>query len=529
MSSFVRVALATLLVGASLTVWGTAPQKQGRILVKRSWRNEPTKVTKVKVKGKDIKPGENFLDEDDWLRGLTIRMKNTSVGKSIIFIELILDFSDDPDDASAPAWTIFYGHPTPATASASVERKPIPPGESVDLTLSGVEYDNLREFLGQSGHAGSVKKVEVTLGQVVFDDGTRWSAGRLWRKDPDDPDGWTPLGQKRRPSSIMERFTAAGPSKSGGFEMRMSPAGFQPGEFSLIRKSAVVSTNPVLERCGQVYSEQPVHCTIKTRDNVPCRTTIKQAYLAFDYYPFDSSIKTRKFPCRDPDGLSSCSPTEWKSVNYATSCLVLVSGECNQQPCPYGGEWDPEACECFLPASPVLIDVLGDGYDLTDVTRGVDFDFNGDSLTRRVGWTTKNSDDAWLVLDRNGNGAVDDGRELFGNYTPQPPSGERNGFLALAEFDASANGSNADGLIDSRDAIFGALRLWQDVNHNGISEPGELYTLPSLKVASIGLDYKESKRTDEHGNQFRYRAKVDGVKKSGVGRWAWDVFLVSEP
>ena len=214
-----------------------------------------------------------------------------------------------------------------------------------------------------------------------------------------------------------------------------------------------------------------------------------------------------------------CDDSDGSTYPGATTMCEAMDRNCNN--IDDRSEPDPAWC-----GSPVLIDIAGNGFDLTSNTNGVSFDLTGIGALR-WSWTAVDSDDAWLTLDRNGNGAIDSGAELFGCITPQPPSTTPNGFRALAEYDKSTQGGNGDGEINSRDTVFSSLRLWQDLNHNGVSEPNELHTLPALNVSALHLDYKESKRTDEHGNRFRYRAKVDDSKEATVNRWAWDVFLTT--
>ena len=218
-------------------------------------------------------------------------------------------------------------------------------------------------------------------------------------------------------------------------------------------------------------------------------------------------------------------------VTYPTS--GCVTGLYYQGPCTRSDafrsrceDYDDALCACLGGGymSPIVIDVDNSGFSMTDAAGGVVFDMLKDGVPLGLSWTTAGSTNALLVLDRNANGTIDNGEELFGDITPQPASSTPNGFVALAEFDRPANFGNGNRKLDSQDAIFSQLRLWQDTNHNGYSESSELRPLAGL-ISAIDLDFKESRRTDQHGNQFRYRAKVYDVKGDHGGRWAWDVFL----
>jgi hypothetical protein len=174
--------------------------------------------------------------------------------------------------------------------------------------------------------------------------------------------------------------------------------------------------------------------------------------------------------------------------------------------------------------SPIVLDVKGVGFHLTDQANGVMFKFYGGSK-QQVAWTDPAYGNAWLALDRNNNGSIDDASELFGNLTPQPSSPNRNGFLALAVYDLPKNGGNGDGFITAADSIFPHLLVWTDKNQNGISEPDELQTVAQAGFTSIALNYNAGHYKDQYGNIFRYHSQV-GMDRLLFDHQVYDVYLV---
>ena len=159
---------------------------------------------------------------------------------------------------------------------------------------------------------------------------------------------------------------------------------------------------------------------------------------------------------------------------------------------------------------PLILDIGGDGIRTTNAAgSNAYFDFAGDGVRTRTGWVS--AGDGFLVLDRNHNGTIDSGVELFSNFTPLTNGTlAASGFDALREFDA-----NHDGLIDRKDAVWSSLRIWRDANGDGTSQAGELLTLDQLGIISINLSKDGTVSALENGNMVRgsgtFVQMVDGV------------------
>jgi len=144
--------------------------------------------------------------------------------------------------------------------------------------------------------------------------------------------------------------------------------------------------------------------------------------------------------------------------------------------------------------SPIVLDLDGDGVETLSVDGGSYFDHEGDGFAESTGWV--GADDGLLVWDRNGDGIINDGTELFGSNTLMSDGSKaENGFSALNELD-----SNLDGKIDQNDAAFSNLQVWQDINGDGNSTENEMYTLEQVGVSAINTSYVDSSIVDAQGN-----------------------------
>ncbi|HEX7150030.1 MAG TPA: hypothetical protein VF618_00985 [Thermoanaerobaculia bacterium] len=196
--------------------------------------------------------------------------------------------------------------------------------------------------------------------------------------------------------------------------------------------------------------------------------------------------------CKEPAPDGTCPPT-------GSACLP---------------ETPPEECQL----SPIVINVDRGGYRLSGPDDPVQFDLDADGALDTITWTARGEGMAFLALDLNGNNWIDDGSELFGNYTRISGDTAANGFVALAQYDR-----NGDRRIDERDPIWSALVLWADVNHDGVSQREEMGAVAATEITALDLDYVTSGRSDPAGNTYRFQARL---QRGPAAHPYYDIFFL---
>jgi hypothetical protein len=457
---------ATLVV--LLTVVVCSGQTTSQKLSIRNAVNAPVEVVKVKINGGQLSPGDKIAPTLNWPSKLEVTVKNITE-EPVSYVEVAV-FSDRDNTLGVRAFNSFL------TFGATKSYTPVflQPNETVVLTHTFT-----------AGDVFDFSEAQLELRSVYWnnDDSYFWHLGSKLRRRSDG-DGYD---IDRQPAA---KYTF--------------PKSFVP-TVEYVKAAALPAPTPPNQYCTKIKSGTgKAQCDVAC-GFVPCeatydRFTVPGPGMNCIDADCDTNIKQENRPCTKP-------PTCDYLACLAQDKEVQV--------------WN---VMCFPAGTdPVIVDVAGNGFSLTDFDSGVLFDYAAVGIRFKIAWTAPDSDDAFLALDRNGNGAIDDGSELFGDVTRQPrDSWVRNGFEALATLD-----SNQDGVIDKTDERFKDLLLWQDSNHNGISEPDELHKLKDSGLKVIDCHYKPARRTDQFGNQFRYRAKLKDTRDAQIGRWAFDVFLAS--
>ena len=167
--------------------------------------------------------------------------------------------------------------------------------------------------------------------------------------------------------------------------------------------------------------------------------------------------------------------------------------------------------------APLIVDTTNTGFKLSDPSKGeyVTFDIRGDGTLAKLSWPHHGSGNAWLTVDLDGDGVIENGKELFGNFSAYADHGvanypNPNGFNALSWYDQAAQGGDGNLIIDKNDAVWSKLRLWIDghcwkePDVPCKSRPDELHDLESEGITSISLVWGGSYKVDDVGNEFKF-------------------------
>lgn len=349
------------------------------------------------------------------------------------------------------------------------------------------------------------------------------------------------------PPSITSVSPNNGP-RTGGTRITITGSGFSAG--STVKVGGTNCLDPVLTGTTQIVCTTPAHVpgavglVVTTPAGVSCSTTYtynatseiscyqlvrqSRSYGDASYREFAAAFLPKRtgLDLRNGMGFEATAPFLYDTTAVATGyfpnrvrvrnpptgvqnapypssisagglTVALMTGSCVGTP----------SCGAYYTQfySPLVIDLQGKGIALSAPNAGVKFDIEGTGEKLPISWPTNPQNSVFLVLDKNNNGKIESIHELFGNNTVGPDGATaRDGFAALAKYDL-----NRDRFITSQDAVFNQLRVWKDLNKNGTTEAGELFTLQSAGIRDIDLNYiNVNERNDFYGNETLERSVI---------------------
>jgi hypothetical protein len=365
--------------------------------------NEPLKIISFDVQGKKILSGEKFPDSDTWTKTLSINVQNSS-GKKVSHIGIGIFFVRPKDQENVPIfhYSLIRGNKKSALkllASGFEFASSESADKSTKMVLSDKEYREVRESLDQLGYPVKIEKIQVQIEEIVFEDGKLWSLGSWYKMDPDDPDKLIRLKDEDKGS---ENKTATFSSENAN-ERCYSPyygdrvCTEEGGRRCIARNVSLPSEEPPTHRLVHGYERCYVELPNGERGE-SCGSNTEV---------------TLATPCPTPTPAPTPHPGSCNAPpnygQYSSGCapgLVATGGVCTNSPtfinhCNLFGGYDDSSCGCFgfcdpsngAGCSPVVVDVLGNGFAMTSAENGVMFDLQGNGTPQQFSWIAAGSDD----------------------------------------------------------------------------------------------------------------------------------------
>lgn len=195
---FVSLAALFFVSGNTFAGYAQTTDKATKLITKENFKNEPIEFLEIKSNEKPVAVNENFTQENDWLRNFTVKFKNNSA-TSIVYVSLLIGFPETEATGNRMSHFLKYGINPLAKNQSKIKPELLPPGETAELFLSAESHTILDNFLATRHHfTQDLTKIHLTIMAIYFDDGTHWSAGTVFRPDPNNPGKFVPVTETKQ-------------------------------------------------------------------------------------------------------------------------------------------------------------------------------------------------------------------------------------------------------------------------------------------------------------------------------------------